>query len=177
MEKSEITKIEMERWFVAKKSDLPFDLNQLKKLKIQQWYISRQPIVRLRETNHYAKSLDSILHNEFILCLKSKAPNIGSLETEILLSQSDFEELKKHATGNQINKFRYIWETTIMGESYKVEIDDFISGNPMISEDEVKIEIEFHSEADYRQFQAPDWFGREVTGNQKYSNVYLSSLI
>ncbi len=176
MEKNEITKVEMERWWIAKKSDLQIDLNQLKKLGIQQWYISRQPIVRLRETTHYAKNVNSILHKEFILCFKSKAPNIGSLETEINLIESDFKEMKKHATGNQIDKFRYIWETIIMGEPYKVEIDDFVSGNTILLEDEVKIEIEFNSEADFRQYRAPSWFGKEVTGDFKYSNSYLSSL-
>jgi CYTH domain-containing protein len=35
-------------------------------------------------------------------------------------------------------------------------------------------EVEFDSEADADRFEPPAWFGREVTGEVKYSNVNLA---
>ena len=35
-------------------------------------------------------------------------------------------------------------------------------------------EVEFSSKSDARRFEAPPWFGREVTGVKQYSNVEIA---
>jgi CYTH domain-containing protein len=38
----------------------------------------------------------------------------------------------------------------------------------------VMVEVEFASEAQALSFQAPDWFGPDVTQNKAYHNSYMS---
>ena len=38
----------------------------------------------------------------------------------------------------------------------------------------VVAEVEFPDTASFRRFKAPWWFGREVTGEKRYSNVRLA---
>jgi len=38
----------------------------------------------------------------------------------------------------------------------------------------VVAEVEFPDIANCRRFKAPSWFGREVTGTKRYSNVRLA---
>jgi adenylate cyclase len=39
----------------------------------------------------------------------------------------------------------------------------------------VVAEVEFPNRTACRKFMAPAWFGREVTGNKRYSNVRLAT--
>lgn len=176
MESNQVTKVEMERWFIARKSDLPFVLYDLHKFYIMQYYISTKPIVRVRSTLNTKDNT-----TEFILCLKSKiASSCGLNETEIPLTKKHFDELSQHASGRAIKKNRFIYEMNQhennRNKNFKVEIDDFISYHPHIAHDEIKIEIEFDEAADYNHFHPPVWFGKEVTGQREYSNSFLSTL-
>jgi CYTH domain-containing protein len=38
----------------------------------------------------------------------------------------------------------------------------------------VVAEVEFPDEKSCAEFEAPDWFGAEVTGDQRYSNLKLA---
>lgn len=179
METNEVTKVEMERWFITKKSDLPFSLENMDHLEamlhIEQYYISTKPIVRIRSSRNVFKNT-----NEFILCLKSKIADQekGLIETEIEITENNFLEIAKHAPGNVIKKNRFIhmMHDETIHQYLNVEIDDFISHHPHIGKDEVKIEVEFDYLEDYNDFIPPVWFGKEVTNQREYSNSYLSTL-
>lgn len=51
--------------------------------------------------------------------------------------------------------------------SYVLDIDTYPNGL-------VVVEVEFKSVEDAEHFVKPDWFGEEVTGNSKYSNITLA---
>ncbi len=38
------------------------------------------------------------------------------------------------------------------------------------------MEVEFESEEEAREFELPDWFGEDVSGNIAFSNAYLSEV-
>ena len=38
------------------------------------------------------------------------------------------------------------------------------------------VEVEFESEEEAREFELPDWFGEDVSGNIAFSNAYLSEV-
>ncbi len=87
-------------------------------------------------------------------------------EEEIRISQKQFDSLWPLTQGRRIAKVRY--ETRI-GEN-KVELDAYAAPRKSL----VTAEVEFASPQESRRFQPPEWFGREITGNQKYSNQYLA---
>jgi CYTH domain-containing protein len=51
-----------------------------------------------------------------------------------------------------------------------IEIDTYRGRNAGL----VVAEVEFPTYAAARKFQPPSWFGREVTGEKRYSNVKLA---
>lgn len=160
------SQIELERWWIAKITDLPFNLKKFPNSKIKQAYISYTPIVRVR----------SVDGKKFILCLKSRTikQSKGSHETEIKIESDSFKALMKHSVGKIISKVRYEYLYQFKNKKYKVEIDHFSNTQNVVKPYEVKIEVEFTSVKDYTEFVAPSWFGKEVTDNKKYSNSSIS---
>ena len=52
----------------------------------------------------------------------------------------------------------------------KIEVDIYHGRNRGL----IVAEVEFPNHASRRKFKAPRWFGREVTGEKRYSNVRLA---
>jgi CYTH domain-containing protein len=56
-------------------------------------------------------------------------------------------------------------------KNFLIEIDIYCRKHKGL----VVAEVEFLNRTACRKFKAPAWFGREVTGNKRYSNVRLAT--
>jgi CYTH domain-containing protein len=87
-------------------------------------------------------------------------------EREITLSPKQFAILWPATAGRRLTKTRY----EIPWKNLTIEVDIYRGRNQGL----VVAEVEFPSESSCRKFKPPRWFGREITGQRKYSNVRLA---
>jgi adenylate cyclase len=146
---------EIERKFLVKW--LPNNLKQSRSSVIEQGYLATESAgrqVRLRKTGN-ATSLTFKVgrgsHRE---------------EREIKLSPKQFAALWPGTAGRRLRKVRY----EIPWDNVMIEIDIYRGRHAGL----VVAEVEFPDTASCRRFKAPWWFGREVTGEKRYSNVRLA---
>ena len=146
---------EIERKFLVKW--LPDNLKQSRSFVIEQGYLASESAgrqVRLRKTGN-ATSLTFKVgrgsHRE---------------EREIKLSPKQFAALWPGTAGRRLRKVRY----EIPWDSVLIEIDIYRGRHAGL----VVAEVEFPDGVSCRRFKAPWWFGREVTGEKRYSNVRLA---
>lgn len=146
---------EIERKFLITNDS--FKENVSKKFRIVQGYLSIDPqrTVRVR-----------IKGDKGYLTIKGKSNTKGTtrieIEEEITIEKAEI--LLKICLPNSIDKTRY--EVVIANHIW--EIDEFYGKNQGL----FLAEIELNNEDD--AFQKPLWIGKEVTGNKKYYNSYLS---
>ncbi len=145
---------EIERKFLVK--SVPDNLKRSRCLTIEQGYLATESgrQVRLRKTGSSASLTFKVgrgSHRE---------------EREIKLSQKQFAALWPGTAGRRLRKVRY----EIPWEKLLIELDIYRGRHAGL----VVAEVEFPDRASYRGFEAPSWFGREVTGEKRYSNVRLA---
>ena len=87
-------------------------------------------------------------------------------EREIRLSPKQFAMLWPATRGRRLRKTRY----EIPWKNLKIEVDIYHGRNHGL----VVAEVEFPNHASRRRFKPPRWFGREITGEKRYSNVRLA---
>ena len=142
---------EIERKFLVK--ELPPWLNRFRSYLIAQGYLANEPgsrHVRLREKEKPRRSL-------------SKLAGVTSREErEIRLSPKQFAALWPATRGRRLRKVRY----EIPWKRLTIEIDIYRGEHSGL----VVAEVEFPNHATRRKFRPPTWFGREVTGEKRYSN-------
>ena len=97
-----------------------------------------------------------------VLTVKSGHGLVRS-ETEIVLSTEQFTPLWEATQGRRIAKRRINLPGGIDVDVY----DEALAGL-------IVAEVEFGSEAEARDFRAPDWFGAEVTEDRRYKNQQLA---
>ena len=88
-------------------------------------------------------------------------------EREIKLSAKQFAALWPATAGRRLRKLRY----EIPWRNLLVEIDIYRGKHVGL----VVAEVEFPDRVTCRRFKPPSWFGREVTGEKRYSNVRLAN--
>src|ERR1051326_3306340 len=145
---------EIERKFLIKR--LPADLKRFRHYKIAQGYLVTEPDdrhVRLRKVAPNAS-----------LTFKLVRRHIRD-EREIKLTQKQFATLWPGTVGRRLQKTRY----EIPWKKFLIEIDVYGGKNKGL----VVAEVEFRNRAACRKFKPPSWFGREVTGVKRYSNIQL----
>ena len=152
MEK-EVFDMEIERKYLVKR--LPEQLSQYTCLEIEQAYLNREPVVRIRRQNE-----------EYILTYKGSGMMIRE-EYNLPLDKASYEHLREKADGKIIKKKRYI--IPIEG-GLKVELDVFEGVHQGI----VLAEVEFPDEAACYAFHPLDWFGEDVTMKEEYHNSNMS---
>src|SRR5438874_6474517 len=147
---------EIERKFLLKQ--LPKRLKQVRRCVIAQGYLAAEPgdrHVRLRKKGKTASLTFKVgrgAHRE---------------EREIKLSAKQFTALWPATVGRRLYKLRYEmpWKNLL------IEIDIYRRKHKGL----VVAEVEFPNRTACGKFKAPAWFGREVTGNKRYSNVRLAT--
>jgi CYTH domain-containing protein len=148
---------EIERKFLVKW--LPENLKQWRSFVIEQGYLATESAgrqVRLRKTG-----------NTMSLTFKVGRGSHRE-EREIKLSPKQFAALWPGTAGRRLRKVRY----EIPWDNVMIEIDIYRGRHAGL----VVAEVEFPDSVSCRRFMAPWWFGREVTGEKRYSNVRLAMM-
>jgi adenylate cyclase len=147
---------EIERKFLMKR--LPERLKQARRCVIAQGYLAAElggRHVRLRKKGKTASLTFKVgrgAHRE---------------EREIKLSAKQFSALWPATVGRRLYKLRH----EVPWKNFLIEIDIYRRKHKGL----VVAEVEFPDRTACRKFKAPAWFGREVTGNKRYSNVRLAT--
>jgi adenylate cyclase len=89
-------------------------------------------------------------------------------EEEIDLDADQFEALWPLTKSLRVSKRRY--RVPLEGSDLTAEVDVFAGD----LEGLVVVEVEFPNREQSRGFQPPSWFGREVTGDARYSTAALA---
>lgn len=87
-------------------------------------------------------------------------------EREVRLSAEQFDALWPATKGRRLTKTRY----DIPFKQHTIEVDIYTGRHDGL----VVAEVEFKDARSCRAFQPPEWFGKEVTGQSRYSNVVLA---
>jgi CYTH domain-containing protein len=90
-------------------------------------------------------------------------------EVELLISRDDVDALWPHTAGRRIEKTRHRVMRPELGDRV-AELDVYAGALSGLC----TAEVEFDSEEDAANFSPPAWFGREVTGDGRWSNAALS---
>ena len=147
---------EIERKFLVKQ--LPEKLKRCRHYPIAQGYLASEPggrHVRLRKKGKTASLTFKVgrgAHRE---------------EREVKLSPKQFAALWPATVGRRLRKLRY----EIPWKNLLIEIDVYRGKHSGL----VVAEVEFPDLATCREFKPPRWFGREVTGQKRYSNIRLAN--
>jgi adenylate cyclase len=148
---------EIERKFLIKY--LAPELNRAHRYAISQGYLATERDdrhVRLRKTGKNASLTFKIVHSS------------GEREElEIKLTPKQFAALWPGTAGRRLKKVRY----EIPWQNVMIEVDVYRGKNDGL----VVVEVEFPTRAACRKFKPPDWFGREVTGDRRYSNIRIAT--
>lgn len=145
--------MEIERKFLVK--EIPFQLNNLKKRKIEQAYLCTEPVVRVRRDNE-----------DYYLTYKSKGL-IAREEYNLPLTKESYEHLIKKADGIIITKTRY---EIPQPSGFVIELDIFEGKYDGL----ILAEVEFESTEQAAGYIPPEWFGEDVSMSSKYHNSTLS---
>lgn len=146
---------EIERKFLLKR--LPSRLTSYRHEEIVQGYlaVARGGVqVRLRKKGR----LHSLTYK--------RSRKGGREEREIRLSRAQFDALWPGTEGRRLSKIRY----DIPWRKHLIEVDIYTGRHNGV----VVAEVEFPDEDSCREFVPPDWIGRDVTGEARYSNVLMA---
>ena len=132
------------------------DLESFEKIQMIQAYLCRRPVIRIRREN-----------DQYVLTYKGEGYKVRE-EYNLPLNESAFYDLLKKCTGTVIYKERYIIP---LENGLNAELDVFKENHAGL----LLLEVEFENEEEADSFEAPLWFGKEVTGLKKYTNSYISS--
>jgi adenylate cyclase len=147
---------EIERKFLLKQ--LPEKLNRSRRYIIAQGYLATEPAgrqVRLRKKGKTASLTFKVGRGR------------SREECEIKLSPKQFAALWPATAGRRLRKLRY----EIPWKNLLIEIDIYRGRHAGL----VVAEVEFPDRPTCQKFKPPFWFGREVTGERRYSNVRLAN--
>lgn len=145
--------MEIERKFLTK--EIPFDITKYPYKQISQAYISFSPTIRIRKSNE-----------DYILTVKGKG-HLAREEFELPLSKEDYDRLFLKTEGTPVIKKRYLvpvaGDLTAEVDIYEGELEGLMT-----------TEVEFPSLEEAEAFAAPEWFGKDVSGEKAYKNTSLS---
>jgi len=149
--------VEIERKFLLPAP--PDDLDRHPSTAIEQGYLAVHPDgteVRVRRRGGAAT-----------LTVKSGGGKVRA-EEELALADADFERLWPLTEGRRIEKVRHVIATEQDG--VEIELDVYTGDLAGL----VVAEIEFPGEDEADAFDAPEWLGREVTGDGRFKNQRLA---
>ncbi len=149
--------MEIERKFLVTG---PPDLEGTDRVELQQGYLALADEdggaeVRLRRKD-----------DELLLTVKAGTGRTR-VEEEIALEREPFESLWPLTAGRRVTKTRHL----IPYGELEIELDVYSGGLKGL----IVAEVEFPDEAKADAFEAPGWFGVEVTGNTDYLNETLAT--
>ena len=153
MWRSTMENIEIERKFLVK--EIPDNLDTYERIDMTQGYLNTDPVVRVRKEN-----------DDYVLTYKGSGL-LSHSEYNLLLNKEAFEHLLKKCDGIIISKSRY-----------KIPIENNLTAELDIFKgdlDSLKlVEVEFGSVEEANNFIPPEWFGEDVTTDNRYHNSYIA---
>lgn len=150
---------EIERKFLVDIDKIPYDLSLLEKKEIEQGYILHNPAVRIR----------SVSNSKYYMTFKSNTDNsLVRNEVELEISKEAYFKLMSREDVGKVSKNRYI----TFENNNKFELDIFKGKLKGLA----CLEVEFNSLEEAKNFDAPHWVKKEVTGDIRYTNSELSKL-
>jgi adenylate cyclase len=149
-----VSSVEVERKFLVPE---PPDLEESEFDEIEQGYLAvgSDGEVRVRRRG-----------DRCVLTAK-RGSGIARAEAEVQLDPEEFRSLWPLTEGRRLRKRRHLIPhggLTIELDVYEADLEGLLVA-----------EIEFGSEDEARAFEAPEWFGEEVTGNERYLNQTLAT--
>ncbi|MFV0342901.1 MAG: CYTH domain-containing protein [Anaerocolumna sp.] len=155
--------MEIERKFKIRQ--MPIGLDKFEKKEIEQGYLCNEPVVRIRKSNQeyymtYKSRLNIKADQGKALCCE---------EVELDLTKEAYEHLREKVDGNLIKKIRYIIP---LSKGLKAELDIFLNKLDGLT----IVEVEFPDEQSASAFKPPEWFGEDVTFDNRYKNNYLAKM-
>lgn len=150
---------EIEKKWLIRQEDIPYDLSKADKYEIIQTYINFSPEIRLRNLNN----------SEYVLTIKSDTALKGFVreEHEWLITKEEYENLITKKEGNTIYKTRYRFKDE---NNVEMEIDIFSGDLKGLA----YLEIEFSNTESANDYLTPNWVIKDVTTDLNYKNGYLA---
>lgn len=155
--------MEIERKYLLK--SLPDNLEEYGKKEIEQGYLNKNPVLRIRKSN-----------DKYILTYKMKKGSdnegmpICNEELEAPLTEDAYLHLCEKVDNNLIVKTRYIIPYVSNGKEFTIELDVFHGKLEGLA----FAEVEFESVEEACAFTKPEWFGEDVSSDRRYRNGMLS---
>lgn len=103
----------------------------------------------------------------FSLAVK-QGTGLARSEVEIELEERQFAQLWPLTEGTRVEKTRHL----VDHEDVTIELDFYLGALSGL----FLAEVEFSSEEEARAFSPPDWFGTEVTDDERFKNKSLALL-
>jgi adenylate cyclase len=151
--------VEIERKWVA--PAVPTERLVGRGAALRQGYLARDGDVTLR-----LRIVDDGPGASAVLTVKAGA-GLARTEVDAGVDVADAEQLWPLTAGRRIVKHRY---TVPLDAGAVAEVDVYAGDLDGLC----TVEVEFSSTAAAAAFTAPDWFGREVTGDDRWSNASLA---
>lgn len=151
---------EIERKWLVKREDIPYKLEKkADKFEITQTYLNYSPEIRVR----------NVSDKRYVMAIKTGLTDEQGLtrdERQYDLTKEEYEHLLTKQEGNTIYKTRY----QIKVDNYTYSFDFFHDQLDGLT----YMEIEFPTEEEANNFQAPEWLGKDVTNDKNYKNQSLA---
>ena len=152
--------MEIERKWLIRPSDIPYDLQSLPNISIEQAYISFSPVVRIRQINRGEKNILTVKH-------PSAYGGLANEESEHEVDQALAAFLFSCSSGNIISKTRYFRR---LPSGLKEEIDIFSGALEGLA----YLEIEFPDIESAALYPTPVWAVADVTQDLRFKNSSLA---
>jgi CYTH domain-containing protein len=152
--------MEIERKWLISPEKIPYRLEELPALAIEQAYISFNPVVRVRKINEGER---------YILTIKRPTEHggIAAAEAEHEIDRGTYEFLLGHAAGTVITKTRYLHT---LPAGLTEEIDVFSGALKGLA----YLEIEFPDLETAKSWPTPAWAEADVTMEGRFKNSALA---
>ena len=152
--------VEIEKKWLIDKESIPYDLSAVQHvIEIEQTYLSFSPEMRLRK-------YDSGTSFEFTVKSNLRNNGLARDETNIKITEDEYNDLIKKKEGNTIHKTRY----QFLYEGQVIAIDIFHGDLDGLA----YMEIEFPDFSSAEKYQTPDWVIADVTDDIRYKNGHLA---
>jgi len=150
---------EIEKKWLIKEADIPYDLSTSDKFEVEQTYISFDPEIRIRRING---------GKQYTLTIKTNMSIDGLTRDEIeyYITKESYDLLLAKKEGNTIYKTRY----QIVVDGILREIDIFKGDLIGLA----YMETEFKNEEEAKEYGDPEWIIKDVTSDNRYKNQSLA---
>lgn len=145
--------MEIEKKFLVKV--IPSELDKYTKNEISQAYISTDPTIRIRKSD-----------TSYTLTIKGKG-SIFREEFELGISEGQYKNLTLKAETPFVSKTRYIIP---IENNLNAELDIY----HLHLEGLYTVEVEFSTISESKTFIPPNWFGKDISDDNRYKNTFLS---